>query len=136
MPTGVPDTPEFGLRLVMTGVGITVKLAPAPEYPFTLTVRLKVPAGAEAGTGTAREFSVALLGVAMTPLKFTWMRSCASPRFVPVMVNTVPAAPEPGETLATAGVASTLNSKPLLAALFTFTSTGPEVAPTGTGTVI
>src|SRR5271165_4145183 len=52
------------------------------------------------------------------------------------MVRTVPAAPEVGEMPVIVGVASTRKVKPLLAAPFTVTTTGPEVAPLGTDTEI
>lgn len=57
-----------------------------------------------------------------------------SPRFVPVIVTTAPAAPEFGEMPVTVGCCNTVNSKLLLAKPFTVTTMGPEVAPLGTGT--
>src|SRR5260370_3012567 len=56
--------------------------------------------------------------------------------FVPVMVIAVPTAPELCERLVTLGVASTLNSTPLLAAPLTVTTMLPLGAPLGTATTI
>ena len=67
--TGVPTTPEVGLRFVMFGVGNTVKLAPSLDAPPTVTVTL--PVVADAGTGTTMLASFQLIGVAATVLKAT-----------------------------------------------------------------
>ena len=74
------------------------------------------------------------VGVAGIPLKVTWLEPWDEPKFKPVMVTEVPAAPEVGEILLIVG--ATVNATPLLAKLATVTTTGPVVAPEGTGTAM
>ena len=65
----VPTVPEDGLRLVMLGVGSTVKLTPLLATPPTVTTTF--PVVAPAGTGTVIVASVQIDGEAGTPLKVT-----------------------------------------------------------------
>jgi hypothetical protein len=51
--TTAPTGPELGVRLVMLGVGRTVKLTPLLGTPFTVTTTL--PLVAPLGTGTLIE---------------------------------------------------------------------------------
>ena len=67
--TGVPTVPEDGFRLVMLGVGSTVKLAPLLAPPPTVTTTF--PVVAPAGTGVAIVASVQLDGEAGVPLNVT-----------------------------------------------------------------
>ena len=67
--TGVPITPEDGLRLVMLGVGTTVKLNPLLATPPTLTTTF--PVVAPGGTDTTIVASVQLDGEACVPLNDT-----------------------------------------------------------------
>lgn len=67
--TGVPIAPEGGFRLVMLGVGSTVKLTPLLATPLTVTTTF--PLVAPAGTGTAIVASVQLDGEADAPLNVT-----------------------------------------------------------------
>ncbi len=108
MNTSVPATPELGDRLVTFGVGITVRLAGELWYPSTRTYIF--PVNASAGTATVSDVSVQLVGVAYNPFQIfelnrTTVESKGEPKFVPVMVSTVPAGPETGEILEITGVA-------------------------------
>jgi hypothetical protein len=59
----------------------------------------------------------------------------AEPKFVPVIVTSVPAPPDVGDRLVIVG-ASTVNVTPLLGAPFTVTTTGPVVTLVGAGATI
>src|SRR4029077_17848732 len=76
------------------------------------------------------------VGVAGVPLNATVLVPWLAPKFVPVIVTEVPTGPEVGLKLVIVGVGSTVNVIPLLATPFTVTTTGPVVAPLGTGTTI
>jgi hypothetical protein len=67
-------------------------------------------------------------------LKVTVLVPCVAPKLVPLITTEVPTGPDVGDTLAMYG--STVKLTPLLAVLFTLTTTLPVVAPGGTGTVI
>ncbi|OLC92742.1 MAG: hypothetical protein AUH86_18140 [Acidobacteria bacterium 13_1_40CM_4_58_4] len=94
--------PEVGLRLVMLGVGITVKAAPLLGTPPTVTTT--GPVVAPAGTGTmmlvALQFEIVVAGV---PLNVTVLDPTDEPKFVPVMVTDVPTAPDVGLKLVMVG---------------------------------
>ncbi len=69
MFTEVPTWPEVGFRLVMVGVGMTVK---ATELLATAeTVTTTGPVAAAAGTGTVMLVAVHAVGDADVPLKVT-----------------------------------------------------------------
>ena len=81
--------------------------------------------------------SLQLVGAAPTPLKATVLVPCEAPKEVPVIATEVPTAPQTGLKALIAGPAPvTVNSMPLLACPPTVTTTGPVVAPAGTGTSI
>ena len=73
-----------------------------------------------------------LAGTAMTPPKVIVLPACVAPKFDPLIVTEVPAAPEVGDRLAIPGTGATVKVTPLLGAEFTFTTTLPVVAPAGT----
>jgi hypothetical protein len=79
--------------------------------------------------------SVQLEGVAAVPLNFTVLVPWVEPKFVPVIVTEVPIGPEVGERFVIVGPEAvvTVNVTPLLATAPTVTTTGPVVAPLGTG---
>ena len=58
------------------------------------------------------------------------------PKFVPVIVTDAPTDPEVGDTLVMLGVGKTVKFVPLLLFPLAVTTTGPVVAPLGTGNVI
>src|SRR6266851_4921222 len=133
MLTDVPATPEFGFTWAMDGVGMMVKGVVPLAYPLLYTPTETFPVTVLAGTTADREVWFWPVAVTKEELKDTCTKSALLPRFVPVIVTTVPAAPEVGEIPVMVGVASTLNFTPLLGTLFTVTTTGPEEAPAGTG---
>jgi len=132
--TEVPAAPEVGDRPDMLGVGSTVKLTPLLATPPTDTTTL--PVLAPDGTGDLIEVALQLVGAAVVPLNVTVLEPCVAPKFVPLMVTTVPTAPEVGERPLMLGVAATVNFTPLLATPPTVTTTFPVVALAGTGTRI
>lgn len=79
-----------------------------------------------------------LVGMAAVPLKLTVLDPCDGPKFVPVIVTEVPTGPEVGFRLAIfgAGAEVTVKVDPLLARPPTVTTTGPVVAPVGTGALM
>ena len=75
------------------------------------------------------------MGAAVTPPMFTKLVPCVGPKFDPVIVTNVPAGPDVGFKLVmVTGV--TVKLTLLLEKPPTVTTTGPVVAPVGTGTVI
>lgn len=132
--TGVAIGPEVGLRLVIVGVGRTVKLTPLLATPLTVTTTL--PVVAALGTGTVMLPALQFVGVAATPLNVTVLVPWLAPKFAPVIVMEPPTGPEAGLRLEIAGVGMTEKVTPLLATPPTVTTTPPEVAPAGTGTAI
>src|SRR5436853_342063 len=66
--TDALTAPEVGDRLVMLGVGKTVKLEPLLSTPLACTTTL--PVVAPVGTGTPMLVAVQLVGVAVVPLNF------------------------------------------------------------------
>jgi len=69
MVTEVPTVPELGLRLVIVGGSVTVKVTPLLARPLTVTTTL--PVVAPAGTGTRMLVLPQLAGVAAVPLNVT-----------------------------------------------------------------
>lgn len=129
--TDEPGGPEFGLRLEI--LGRTVKGTPLLATPATVTTTL--PVAAPLGT-KALMFPVDHEDMAaITPLKVTVLVLCEVPKPVPAMVTNAPAAADDGVRLVMTGDAG-LTTK-LTALLDTplprMTTTGPEVAPVGTG---
>jgi hypothetical protein len=130
MVTEAPIAPEVGDRLVMLGVGRTVKLLPLLSTPLAWTTTL--PVVAPAGTGALMLVVLQLVGVAAVPLNLTVLLPWVVPKFVPVIVIEVPTVPEAGERLVMPGAATTVKLLPLLATPDTVATTFPVVAPVGT----
>jgi hypothetical protein len=86
--TAAPTGAEGGDRLRMLGVCNTVNSTPALTKPFTVTTTL--PVVAPAGTGATIEVALQLVGVAAVPLNVTVLVPWVAPKFVPVIVTTVP----------------------------------------------
>src|SRR5580693_1780975 len=117
-------------------VEVTVKVTPLLAWPPTVTTT--GPVVAPAGTGVVRLVSVQLIGVVGVPLTVTVLEPCVVPKFAPTIVSAVPTAPDVGVRLVTVGggwVVVTVKVTPLLAWPPTVTTTGPVVAPAGTGVV-
>jgi hypothetical protein len=132
--TEVAIGPEVGLRVLMAGVGRTVKFTPLLAIPLTVTTTL--PVVAPVGTGTTMLPTAQLVGEAAVPLKVTVLVPWLAPKFVPVIVTEAPTGPEVGLRLEMLGVGTTVKVTLLLATPPTVTITLPEVAPPGTGAVI
>ena len=112
---------------------MTLKLEPAvADRPPTVT--MTDPVVAPVGTVTTMEVALQLIGVAAVPLKVTVLEPWVEPKFVPLMVTGVPAAPEVTDRPVIVG--GSVNGTPLLARPATVTTTGPVVAPVGTGTTM
>src|SRR5262249_49190836 len=102
--TTAPIGAELGVRLVMVGVGSTVKPKPLLATPLTVTTTL--PVVAPAGTETLMEVLAQVVGVASVPLNVTVLVPWVVPKFVPLMVTTAVTALEAGVRLVMLGVAA------------------------------
>ncbi len=131
--TDVPTTPDVGLTLVILGGGgdVTVKATPLLGVPFTVTTT--GPVVAPAGTGATMLVALQAVGAAAVPLNWTVLAPCDAPKLLPAIVTDVPTAPDVGLTLVILGGVVTAKVTPLLDVPFTVTTTGPVVAPAGTG---
>lgn len=132
--TDAPIAPEVGFRLVIVGIGMTVKLSPLLGSPPTVTTTL--PVVAPVGTGTMMLVAVQLVGDAEVPLNVTVLDPWLTPKFAPVIVREAPTGPDEGLRLEILGVGVTMKVTLLLATPPTVTTTLPDVAPTGTGATI
>ncbi len=132
--TAAPTAPDVTDRLVMLGVGSTVKLTPFVFTPLAFTTTF--PVVAPVGTGTAMLVALHVPTVAAVPLKLTVPVPCEEPKFDPVIVTAAPTAPDVTDRLVMLGVGRTVKFTPLLAWLDTVTTTFPVVAPLGTVAVM
>lgn len=130
--TEVPTGPDVGVKLVILGVGITVKLTPLLATPATVTTTF--PVVAPKGTGTTMPVVPQNVGVAVVPLNVTVLVPCDTPKLLPVIVTDVPTGPDAGLKLKIPGV--TVKGTPLLEPPPTVTTTLPVVAPFGTDTTM
>ena len=99
--TDAPTGPEAGVRLVMAGVGSTVKEKPLLAIPPTVTTTF--PAIAPVGTGTVMLVALQLVGVAAVPLNVTVLVPWLAPKFEPVIVTGAPTTPDVGLRLVMEG---------------------------------
>ena len=107
----------------------TVKLMPLLATP-PAAVTTTLPVVAPTGTVAVIDVLVQLpIPVAVVPLNFTLPFPWLAPKFVPLMVTEVPTAPEVGARLLMCGAATTVKATPLLATLFTVTTTLPVALP-------
>lgn len=133
--TGVPAEPEVVERLEMVGVGsVTEKLKGLLACPATVTITF--PVVAPLGTGATMLAGPHDVGVAVTPLNVTVLDPCVEPKFAPLIVTEVPTLAELGLMPVIPGPEPTTRIGPLLARPPTVTTTGPVVAPLGTGTLM
>jgi hypothetical protein len=112
MTTTVPTAPEVGVKLVIVGAGITVKLVALVAVPpavVTVTVPVAVPA-ATVAVICVSPFTVK--DAAAVPLNLT---AEAPVNAEPVMVTTVPTGPEVGVKLLTVGGGITVKPAELVA---------------------
>jgi hypothetical protein len=135
MVTGAPTAPEETERLDMLGAGTTVKFDPAlgtPPAALTTTLPVVAPGGTVAVMLEVPQVPI----VAVLPLNFTLPLPCDGPKFAPLIVIKAPTAPELGDKPLMLGAGVTVKVTPELACPPTVTTTGPAVAPVGTGAVM
>jgi len=132
MITLLPAAPDAGDKLVMLTM---VKFTPLVSTPLAWTTTF--PVVAPVGTVTLMLVALQRLNVvAAVPLNFTVLVPCVDPKFVPVIVTTVPMVPEVGDKLVIVGVGRTVNVTPLLGTPPTVTTTLPVIAVDGTVAVM
>jgi hypothetical protein len=130
-----PIGPWVRLKLAMLGPGaVTVKSTPLLEAPATVTTIF--PDVAPLGTGTTMLVEVQVVGVPVIALNVTVLDPWLAPKFAPVIVTEVPRGPDVGLMLVMLGAVITVKLTPLLATPPTVTTTGPVVAPAGTGAMM
>src|SRR5436190_1646817 len=132
--TALPTGPDVGLSVVIAGGTVTVKLTPLLARPPTATTT--GPLVAPLGTGATMLVSLQLVGVASVPLNAIVLVPFVAPKFAPAIVTALPTGPDVGLSVVIAGGTVTVKLTPLLASPPTVTTTGPLVAPVGTGTVM
>src|ERR1700739_3393591 len=106
--TGVPAVPELTERLVIVGVGTTVKTIPE-GLDVELLVIITFPVVAPEGTVATTLEELHLVVVAVTPLKVT---EPEEPKLYPLIVTLAPTGPELGLSVVIVG--STVNGLVLL----------------------
>src|SRR6266446_1312945 len=99
--TEVPTLPDDGFKFAMLGGTGTVNTTEGLARPLTCTTTL--PVVAPVGTGTTMLVALQLVGVAVVPLNVTVLEPCVVPKFAPVIVTGVPAAPDVGLRLVMLG---------------------------------
>src|SRR5438270_925596 len=111
--TDVPDTPLLGANELITGAGTKfVGLVPTPVEAVTVIG----PIVALVGTWTVIKVALQLeAAAASTPLNLTVLVPWLAPKFVPVMLTTVPTTPPPGVNEVTVGGGRTVKVPPLVA---------------------
>ena len=131
--TDAPTPPLAGVKPVIVGAGITVKLVELCEVPPGV-VTASGPVAAPEGTVAVIWVSELNVNVAPTPLKATALTPVNA---VPVIVTDVPTGPLVGVKLVTTGAGMTVKLLALDAVpAEVVTATGPVVAPDGTVAVI
>ena len=117
---------------MIAGLVVNVEVLLGTEFAVTTTEL--APAGTPAGTGTTMLVSAQVVGVAVIVPNLTVLAPWVDPNVVPLIVTTVPTTPDVGERLVIFGV--TVKVMPLVSIPEACTTTGPVVAPAGTGTTI
>jgi hypothetical protein len=129
--TDAPTAPVEGVRVVIAGVGSTVKLLPLLSTPLACSTTL--PVVAPAGTVVTMLVALQVVTVAVVPLNLTVpVLPCVAPKFAPVIVTDAATAPDVTDRLVMLGAATTVKLFPLLLTPDTVTTTFPVVAPVGT----
>lgn len=128
--------PLVGLKLVICGVGMTIKLvALVMVTPLTLIVIL--PVDAPTGTMTVILVGVDPVTTAATSLNFTIFSVSVSLKFVPEIVTIAPAAPLKGLNSVIVGAGNMVKSDVLVTVIpFNVKEILPVVAPDGTVVII
>jgi hypothetical protein len=99
--TDPPTAAAAGVRLVMLGGTVTVKVDPLLNALPTVTTTL--PVAAPAGTGATMPVALQLVGVAAVPLKVTVLVPWLAPKFAPAIVTDPPTAAAAGVRLVMLG---------------------------------
>ena len=127
-----PIAPEFGLRLLIAGAGVTVNVTPPDDTP-PAAVTTTFPVVAPAGTTATMLLALQLVIVAVVPLNFTLPLPCVAPKLLPATVIDDPTAPVFGLRLVMLGAEVMVKDLPALAIPpAAVTTTLPVVAPVGT----
>jgi hypothetical protein len=134
MVTNAPVAPEVGDKPAIDGVVRTVNDVPALLTPST--VKTMLPEVAPTGTATTIDVLLQFVGVADVPLNEMVLLPWVAPKFVPVMVSTAPISPDGADRLLMLGAGCTVKFMPVLGLSPAVTTTGPLLAPTGTGKTI
>jgi hypothetical protein len=132
--TGAPTAAEDGDKPAMLGAGTTLNVTPVLETPATVTTTS--PVLAPEGTAVTIVVAFQLLGVADVPLKVTVLEPWLDPKFEPEIVTDAPTPADEGEMLLMMGFCKTVKELPALASPPAVTTTGPVIAPAGTGVTI
>jgi hypothetical protein len=137
MVTMAPTAALEGLKLVIVGVGNTVKFVALLSVILLVVIEI-FPVNAPAGTFVVRLVEVAVKVWAVVPLNFITLFSGADVlKFVPVIITVAPTAPLIGVKLVKVGVGSTVKSEELVPVIPpTVTVIFPVVAPLGTVVVM
>jgi hypothetical protein len=130
-----PTAPDVEDKLVIVGVGRTVKFTPLLATPPG-AVTMTFPEVAPEGTVAVMLDEAQLAIVAVVPLNVTFPLPCGAPKFVPEIVTEAPRAAAFGDKPVILGAGVTVKVTPALAWPPTVTTTAPVVAPLGTGAVI
>jgi hypothetical protein len=130
--TTAPTAPLVGVKLVMVGVGKTVKFD-ALVNVTPLTVTEIVPLVVPTGTVVVSDVVVAAVTTAVVPLKDTTLLAGVVLKFVPVIITVAPIAPLAGLKDVKVGVAKTVKGEALLIVTPAVVIVmSPVVAPDGT----
>jgi hypothetical protein len=134
--TVAPTAALIGLKLVIAGVGRTVKVE-ALVNVTPLVVTEMVPVVAPEGTVVVMVVEVDALTTAVVPLKETTLFAGEVLKLVPVIVTVAPTAPEAGLNPDSVGEPGTVKLDELVKVTpLVVTVIGPVAAPTGTVVVM
>lgn len=135
MVTVSPVFAEVGLIAVTLNPAETVKLSALLAIPPAVIITF--PVIAPDGTVAMTSPSLQLVAVAAVPLNLRVLVPWLAPNPAPVIVTVAPIPPALGVKVVMPGPAVTLNAAPLLTSPdAVVTTTLPDVAPEGTGTVM
>src|SRR3972149_3516715 len=109
-----------------------VKVTLLLERPFTVTTT--GPVAAPMGMSAVMPVSLHVVVLSGAPFKVTVLPPFVVPKFEPFIIIVLFAGPDAGERLVISGV--TVKVTPVLDMPPTVTTTGPVLAPVGTGTII
>src|SRR5579864_1127062 len=137
MTTDDPTAPAFGVRLLMLGAAVTVKLTPELATPPAAVITT-LPVVAPVGTVAVMLVALQLVMVVAWVLpNVTNPLPCEGPKFDPAITIDEPTAPAFGVRLLILGAPVTVKETPVLAIPpAAVTTTLPVIAPAGTTAVM